>query len=120
MIELTIKTLIESATNSQYTVQPGVLKQGSKYPAITYTVLSQPAPERTSTRQSHTTKTTTMQIDIWSKSYMQAGQIAEMIKTIDGGHVGDVSLIEVDDVRPNFDNPSELHNRSIDLTITHS
>lgn len=120
MIETTISSLIVDITNNQYSIQPGILRQGTKYPALTYTVLSKPTPERTSKRKAHTTKTTTMQIDVWAKSYLEAALIGGLVEGLDGRHLGNISLIEVDDVRPNFDNSSELHNRSIDLTITHS
>lgn len=120
MIEKTVHDLLATITDNKYTIQPGILKTGVKYPAISYTVISSPTPERTSTRQAHSTKATTMQIDVWAKTYLEALNVSAAVLALDGVTTEDISLIEVDDVRPSFDNPSELHHRSIDLTITHA
>ena len=105
-------------------VYPGVLPENCAYPAVTFTAISTPVAERTSKKTQHTTRRTLFQVDVWSATYLQAGQIAGAIFTAIDGYSGEVAgtpikLVEVEDNRPSHDSASEYHRRTLEISMLH-
>jgi hypothetical protein len=102
----------------------GVVKIGAATPCLRVSGISNPAGERTSRGIQHTTKTSTYQIDVFSKSYLEAADLTAAINNHLDGYQGThenlvIQLIEVTGTNPGFGNATEQHQHSIDLAILH-
>lgn len=103
-------------------VFPVVLPQDPPMPAVTYQVLTQP------TYQTHDAKSfpnTWVQIDCWSKTYLQSNQLADAIATaLDGfrGQLGgtvSVSAFLLKARRDFFEGEVTEFRTSLDFSIWH-
>lgn len=104
-------------------IYPAILPERCKYPAIRHQSISNPASERTSAGNQHTTKRSRYQIDVFARSYLQAAEIAHAIgEQLDGYSATHdqttIDLVSTDDIRPGYASASEKHHHIIELTLT--